>query len=90
MGNLAHILEYGAAPHIIAPKKKNGKKKLKFQRGGDVAFAREVHHPGIAGRPFMRPAWEMSKKAVIDRIAEGVKKEMKGDFGSRYKQARMR
>ncbi|PRY10286.1 HK97 gp10 family phage protein [Pontibacter ummariensis] len=85
-GYIAHIVEYGAAPHIIRAKKG---KKLAFKHGDKTVVVDEVSHPGIKARPFMRPAWETKKDAALNRIKEGLKKEI-GDFGSKYKKAKMR
>lgn len=46
-------VEYGTSPHLITPK--NGQ-FLRFQIGGRTVFARVVHHPGTAPRPYMGPA----------------------------------
>ena len=43
----------GTGPHIIRPRKK---KVLRFEVGGHIVFAKEVHHPGSRGRPFLRLA----------------------------------
>lgn len=85
-GFVAHILEYGAAPHIIAPKKKGKKKVLKTASGG---FAKEVDHPGVQATPFMRPAWDTTQTTVLDKIKQGLKAEI-SDFGGKYKKVRMR
>lgn len=87
-GYVAHLLEYGAAPHIISLKKgKDGKKALKMANGG---FAREVEHPGIKPSPFMRPAWDTKKDQALKVIREGLKKEVTSNFAKRYKNTRMR
>jgi HK97 gp10 family phage protein len=85
-GYIAHIVEYGAAPHVISPKKKKKGKVLKFG-GGFVTGS--VNHPGMKQQPFLRPAWETKKAVVKKAIGEALKKELNG-FGKAYKNARMR
>jgi len=57
----AHILEYGAAPHTIRAKPG----QVLVWNGG---AAYQVEHPGIAAQPFMRPAYDATKGAVVDSI----------------------
>lgn len=66
--NLAHLVEFGTDPHRIKPKP--GNKLLVWwsrwhtgsTRAGsqtqEIYFAKVVHHPGAAARPFLRPALE--------------------------------
>lgn len=69
-GYIAHIVEYGAAPHIIKPKKgKVLKLKNGFVTGG-------ITHPGARAQPFMRPAWDTQKKEAQNKIAESLRKEL--------------
>ncbi len=48
----ALFVHWGTKPHVIRPKKK---KVLRWAGGGagGFAFAREVHHPGYAGDPWL-------------------------------------
>ena len=47
-------LEFGTGPYTIRPKRG---KYLSWQNAdGEWLFATEVHHPGIAARPWLRPA----------------------------------
>lgn len=45
--------EYGAQPHEISPETA---KVLAFEGSGGTVFAGGVSHPGMAARPFLRPA----------------------------------
>jgi hypothetical protein len=45
-------MEYGASPHVIRPIPPN----TELFWPGATHPVREVHHPGNAARPFMRPA----------------------------------
>lgn len=47
--------EYPGSAYKIRPKRGQF---LKFQVGGKTIYAKEVTHPGISPRPFMRPAAE--------------------------------
>lgn len=69
-GYVAHIVEYGAAPHLIKPKKG---KVLKL-KGGFVTGG--VSHPGARAQPFMRPAWDTQKKDAQAKIAQSIKKDL--------------
>jgi len=69
-GYIAHIVEYGAAPHFIKPKKEGG--LLKFNGG---AFPL-VNHPGVKATPFMRPAWDSKKDEAVQVIGQSIKKDI--------------
>lgn len=46
----ASMVQNGTRPHIIRPRTKQA---LKFNVGGQVVFAKVVHHPGTRARPFL-------------------------------------
>lgn len=46
----APMVHDGTRPHTIRPRTKQA---LKFTVGGQVVFARVVHHPGTRARPFL-------------------------------------
>lgn len=46
----APMVHDGTRPHIIRPRTKQ---VLKFNVGGQVVFAKVVHHPGTRARPFL-------------------------------------
>jgi hypothetical protein len=48
-----HILESGAAAHLVKPKRG---KFLRFEVAGRIVFARQVVHPGLRPRPWFRAA----------------------------------
>lgn len=69
-GWIATFLEFGAAAHWIRPRKA---KALRI--GG--RWVRRAYHPGIAARPFMRPAFDESVGSA--QTAAGTKtKELLG------------
>lgn len=64
----ASALELGTGPYIIRPVKA---KMLAWKTpDGQWHFAKQVHHPGMAPRPFLRPAL-MRVKKDIGRIVRG-------------------
>lgn len=48
----------GAPPHVIRPRRR---KALRFVSGGQIVFAREVHHPGNRGTRFLTRALEAAR-----------------------------
>lgn len=75
-GYVAHILEYGAAPHRIAAKAAGG--LLSFAG----SFAPEVNHPGIAAQPFLRPAFDATHPAVVASIKDQAREIIASEFKS--------
>ena len=67
-GYAGHLVEYGTAPHLIRAKAAGGQLHLR----GNV-FVEEVHHPGAAAHPFMRPAFDSKKDEAIDIIKNECK-----------------
>jgi HK97 gp10 family phage protein len=78
-GYVAHILEYGAAPHRIAAK----------AAGGLLSFAgtltHEVNHPGIAAQPFLRPAFDATHQQVVDSVKQQCAEIIESGFKSVFK-----
>lgn len=50
---VANFIDAGTKEHDIVPKKAT---RLRFQKEGRTIFAKKVHHPRIAARPFKRAA----------------------------------
>lgn len=46
----AQMVHDGTRPHIIRPR---NARSLRFVVGGQVVYARVVHHPGTRARPFL-------------------------------------
>lgn len=63
----AHLVEYGAAPHIIEAPPGSA-------LNVNGTFAKTVRHPGYAARPFLRPAFDSGKRAALDRLKEMLAK----------------
>jgi HK97 gp10 family phage protein len=60
--------EFPGSTIIIRPK--NGK-YLKFQgKGGQTIYAKEIRSPGMAPRPFLRPAFERVITPMVSGIAD--------------------
>ncbi|MDP3650901.1 MAG: HK97 gp10 family phage protein [Rhodoferax sp.] len=71
-GKHAHIakwLEYGVAAHFIKPKKAKSLFFAGLMRDG-------VDHPGIAPKPFLRPALDSQSQAALLAVGEAIKKRL--------------
>ena len=66
------FFETGATPHGIS-----GNRLLRFLVGGDEVFARHVSHPGMAAKPFLRPAADENENQTRDAIGDKLKKALK-------------
>lgn len=76
-GYHAHLLEKGVKP---------GKRKGKFvfratrdsgsKRAGDIIVLREIDHPGIKAKPFVRPAIENNRNKVEETFSSSMSKAM--------------
>lgn len=66
----AQIVETGAKPHAIAPRKRRA---LKL---GDNAFRRSAAHPGMRARPFLRPAFDESQDGAQTAMGDQVKETL--------------
>lgn len=77
-GWYAHIVEGGADPHTIPKSNKRGDRNAKTLQLDEKTFRSVVQHPGIAARPFMRPAYDNNVKAIEKAFAkkmwEGINK----------------
>jgi HK97 gp10 family phage protein len=70
---VAHIVEYGAGPHVIKPRKNNPTGKLSFSLDGDRVMPAKVLHPGHKPRAFMRPGFEEAKEKSLGLIAGALR-----------------
>lgn len=61
-----HLIELGTKPHEIEARRA----KALTIKGG---FARRVHHPGTAAKPFMKPAADAEMPKLVRNITEAVK-----------------
>lgn len=52
---LYRIITGGTRPHAIVPRRG---RVLAFTVGGQLVFARRVHHPGTAPNPYLVRAWQ--------------------------------
>ncbi len=57
----ATFLENGTRPHVISGKRGG---LLRFVMNGRTVFARSVHHPGTAERPFMTIARDLGEQSL--------------------------
>lgn len=65
--NYASFVENGTPPHEIRGK---GGGLLRFVMNGRTIFARSVHHPGTAERPFMAHAAALGEQVLEHRLGE--------------------
>lgn len=65
----AHLVEFGAKAVVIKPV---NKKAMRIDENGIRRFATEVHVPQRAERPFLRPAFEDEKPALLKNLAKAV------------------
>jgi HK97 gp10 family phage protein len=57
----AIYVEEGTQPHAIVPV---NPRALRFEVGGQMVFAKHVHHPGTRPQPFVRETAEETRKRV--------------------------
>jgi HK97 gp10 family phage protein len=67
----AHIIEFGARPHRIVPRRA---KALRFING---LIRRSANHPGSPARPFMRPAFDNRHDEATAIAAAEIKKRLR-------------
>lgn len=79
-GYAGHLVEYGTAPHIIRAKAAGGQLHLR----GNV-FVEEVHHPGAAAKPFMRPAADQKLPEAVEIIKDECIAIIRDTFKSVFK-----
>lgn len=65
----AHLVEFGTRPHVI---------KAKAGRAMRVVgiVTREVNHPGITGKPFIRPAADATTPEAIREVTKYIRKRL--------------
>lgn len=66
----AHLVEFGAAPHVIRPRDGGG-----LSIGEDVVPF--VHHPGTKGTRFLTRAYEQAKGEVLRKFQDEIGTEVK-------------
>ena len=62
---LGHFFEYGVAPHVI-----EAKDGFVLKYGDKVV--KSVDHPGLAPRPFMRPAFDITAKDAVNEVGKAL------------------
>lgn len=72
--NIAHLVEFGTDPHLIAPKGAAGALKIKRGVGPTVIVEGAVHHPGAQAKPFMRPAYDAKGREVLSTMEAELEK----------------
>lgn len=72
------FIEMGAQPHEISPKNAKALKLVGGSGSEEVGFAARVGHPGMAARPFLRPAVDSNKEKVARVIGDVIIEKLKG------------
>lgn len=69
--HIGRFLEFGTTRHVIEPKTRRARRKeaLLLSMGQVV---RKVDHPGIAPKPFLRPAFDAKSQAALDAMAKSL------------------
>ncbi|HBV97777.1 MAG: hypothetical protein JL50_02950 [Peptococcaceae bacterium BICA1-7] len=62
------FIEYGVGSHLIRPKRK----EVLANKSAGEFFGEKVNHPGIAKKPFLRPALDENE----DRIRQAIREEL--------------
>jgi HK97 gp10 family phage protein len=79
--NIAHLVEFGTAPHTMAPKGMAGSLKIKRREGPQVHVRGEIEHPGARAKPFLRPAYDERGREAINvtfhEFDKGVDEEVR-------------
>lgn len=65
----AHLVEFGTRPHVIRSKPGRA---MRF--GGTVTA--QVNHPGIAARPFIRPAADQATPKAITEVTKYIRQRI--------------
>lgn len=75
-----HLVELGTTSHVIAAGKSKTRLSFLGDEGSPVNVT-AVFHPGTKAQPFMRPAFESKKNAVVDKyrkaVDKGIQREVK-------------
>lgn len=66
----AAFTEFGAKRHTIKVKNK------KVLSDGTAIFGKEVDHPGVQAKPFLRPAFDENEEAVKRKIHEVITRRL--------------
>ena len=67
----AHIVEFGAKPHIVRPR---NKKALSVASGGEVIFRKSAKIPARKGRPFIEPSFEAEEPKIVSSMKKVLNK----------------
>ncbi len=65
-----HLVEFGTKPHEIVTKQKRMLANIKT----GIVFGRKVRHPGMAGKPFLTPAFDGGHMRALDAFRYELEK----------------
>lgn len=67
----ALFVHWGSRPHVIKPK---NKKRLRWPASGGFIFAKEVHHPGYKGDPWLKRAADLAPRIFAQHVNQLLQK----------------
>jgi len=67
------FLETGSPPHTIMPSEKSA---LRWPDGDEAVFTSVVKHPGMAARPFLRPAIDEHWGAAVNAAGASLRRRL--------------
>lgn len=76
---IAHLVEFGSAPHVILPSKHRTAKSRALGRRLALPGGRwtgHVNHPGTRAQPFMRPTLDEDSNAAVAAMALAGRREI--------------
>lgn len=70
----AHLIEGGVKASVVKPKKKNGKKVLRFYPYyvGAPVYRRRMNIPARPARPFVKPAYDDELPRLFNRLRKAL------------------
>lgn len=69
---IARFIEYGTSTHKI----KVGKMRVLANSKSGQIFGKEINHPGLKPKPFIRPAFDSKKGTAVDKVTEVIRSEV--------------
>lgn len=72
LAKIGHLIEGGAAPHIVRAKRA----KVMIGRKDGIFYGRRVKHPGRPAKPWMNPALEDNVSEVTERFGQLIREEI--------------
>lgn len=68
-----HFIEGGTDPHPIPKRRKKGKRPMKIPK---IGYRWLVQHPGIEARPFLGPAVNATRSAMVKELTGRLRQKL--------------